>query len=313
VVNQVGLMLIDNINLNLLRLFEAVYRTGSMTRAADELHMTQSGVSQNIKSLEDVLGIKLFDRIKQRPLPTQEAHHLFEKFSPFLREIEQTLNQISHKDRVLRGVVKLGLPIEFGNNVILPLLASWGRMHPEVSYLIRYDIAPRMNQDLLKGELDFAIVDDFAFDPQINVTPVSHEVLTLCSSVDYLKGKNLDKMDKKFFETLDYIDYSAEAPIVEMWFRHHYRFSNFRPRIKAHLMDVQGMARMIREGMGLGILPLHVLKKERELKMQLHLFEGRGEPLLNHMSLAYLKNKTQSLLVQETLKHLTEGLAKRIP
>lgn len=306
-------MLIDNINLNILRLFEAVYRTGSMTKAAQELHMTQSGVSQNIKSLEEILGIKLFDRIKQKPLPTQEAHQLFEKCSPFLLEIEQTLNQISHKDRTLKGVVKLGLPIEFGNNVILPLLASWGRMHPEISYLIRYDIAPRMNQDLLKGELDFAIVDEFSFDSQIGVTPVSHEVLTLCCSLDYLQGRNTEKMDKKFFESLDYIDYSAEAPIVEMWFKHHYRFSQFRPRIKAHLMDVQGMARMISEGMGLGILPLHVLKKDRELVSKLHLFEGRGEPLLNHMSLAQLKNKTQSLLVQETIKHLTEGLAKRIP
>lgn len=306
-------MLIDNINLNILRLFEAVYRTGSMTKAAQELHMTQSGVSQNIKSLEEILGIKLFDRIKQKPLPTQEAHQLFEKCSPFLLEIEQTLNQISHKDRTLKGVVKLGLPIEFGNNVILPLLASWGRMHPELSYLIRYDIAPRMNQDLLKGELDFAIVDEFSFDSQIGVTPVSHEVLTLCCSLDYLKGRNTEKMDKKFFESLDYIDYSAEAPIVEMWFKHHYRFSQFRPRIKAHLMDVQGMARMISEGMGLGILPLHVLKKDGELISKLHLFEGRGEPLLNHMSLAQLKNKTQSLLVQETIKHLTEGLAKRIP
>lgn len=306
-------MLIDNINLNLLRLFEAVYRTGSMTKAAQELHMTQSGVSQNIKSLEEVLGIKLFDRIKQRPIPTQEAHILFERCSPFLLDMEQTLNQISHKDRVLRGVVRLGLPIEFGNNIVLPLLASWGKMHPQVSYLIRYDIAPRMNQDLLKGELDFAIVDEFSFDSQIGVSPVSHEVLTLCCSKDYLKGRSIDKMDKKFFESVDYIDYSAEAHIVEMWFKHHYRFSHFKPRIKAHLMDVQGMARMIKEGMGLGILPLHVLKKEREHLQGLHLFEGRGEPLLNHMSLAVLKNKTQSLLVQETIRYLKEGLALRIP
>lgn len=306
-------MLIDNINLNVLRPFEAVYRTGSMTRAAEELHMTQSGVSQNIKSLEDILAVKLFDRIKQRPIPTEEAKILFEKCSPFLMEIEQTLNQLSHKDRILRGVLRLGLPIEFGNNVILPLLANWGRMHPEVSFQIRYDSAPRMNEDLLKGELDFAIVDDFAFDPQISVTSVSHEVLTLCASHEYLQGRNLEKMDKKFFETLDYIDYSAEAPIVEMWFKHHYKFSNFRPRFKAYLMDVQGMSRMIRKGMGLGILPLHVVKKERDLSDELHLFEGRGVPLLNHMSLAILKNKTQSLLVQETLKHLTEGLAKRVP
>ena len=45
-------------NLNLLRIFESVYRLGSMTKASKELFMTQSGVSQNIKNLEELLEIK---------------------------------------------------------------------------------------------------------------------------------------------------------------------------------------------------------------------------------------------------------------
>jgi len=64
------MLLIDQLNLNHLRVFECVYRTGSMTAAAKELHLTQSGVSQHIKSLEDVLNFKLFDRIQQRLVPT---------------------------------------------------------------------------------------------------------------------------------------------------------------------------------------------------------------------------------------------------
>ena len=57
-------MLIDQLNLNQLRIFESVYRTQSMTQAAVELGLTQSGVSQHIRALEDVLGLSLFDRIK---------------------------------------------------------------------------------------------------------------------------------------------------------------------------------------------------------------------------------------------------------
>ena len=53
-------MLIDKINLNLLRIFEKVYETKSMTRSAQELFMTQSGISQNIKHLEEILNLKLF-------------------------------------------------------------------------------------------------------------------------------------------------------------------------------------------------------------------------------------------------------------
>lgn len=71
-----GKMIIDRINLNHLRVFECVYRTKSMTIAAEELHLTQSGVSQHIRSLEESLDIRLFDRIKHKLVPTGEARQL---------------------------------------------------------------------------------------------------------------------------------------------------------------------------------------------------------------------------------------------
>lgn len=306
-------MFIDNMNLNLLRIFDAVCQTGSMTKAAQQLHMTQSGVSQNIKTLEDILQVRLFDRVKQRPIPTQKALELYTFSSHALVSLEKIFNQISSQELELKGVVKLGLPIEFGNNVVLPLLAKWAKTHPKIDFQIQYDLAPRMNHELLNGDLDFAIVDEFSFDPLIESVPVSFETLTLCASQEYMKSRNQEKKDKRFFESLDYIDYTAEAPILNQWFKHHYRFGHFRPNIRASLMDVQGMARMISEGMGVGILPLHVIKESKLQKAPLYMFEGSGAPLLNHLSLVSLKKRTHSLMVQETLHFLkTELLTRKL-
>ena len=61
---------IQQINLIQLRAFEAVFRTKSMTAAAQELHLTQPGISQHIHSLEDLLERKLFDRVHRKLLPT---------------------------------------------------------------------------------------------------------------------------------------------------------------------------------------------------------------------------------------------------
>lgn len=304
-------MLIDNINLNLLRVFDAVCRTRSMTKAAEQLHMTQSGVSQNIKTLEEVLQVKLFDRVKQKPVPTQNALELYAFSSGALVSLEKVFNQISTQEMLLRGTVKLGLPIEFGNNVVLPLLAKWAKQHPQVDFQIQYDLAPRMNNALLNGDLDFAIVDEFRFDPQVESTPVAYETLTLCASRDYMKGREMQKNDKRFFESLDYIDYTEEAPILDQWFKHHYHFGYFRPNMRASLMDVQGMAKMISEGMGAGILPLHVIKKNKRQRELLYLFEGSGKPLLNHLSLVSLKKRTHSLVVLETLQFLKKELLRR--
>ena len=86
-------MLIDQINLNQLRVFESVYRSKSMTHAARELHLTQSGVSQHIKALEDVLELKLFDRIKQKLVPTPSAKELYASTAKSFEDIVSELDR----------------------------------------------------------------------------------------------------------------------------------------------------------------------------------------------------------------------------
>ena len=155
-------MLIDQINLNQLRVFESVYRTKSMTHAARELHLTQSGVSQHIKALEDVLALKLFDRIKQKLVPTPSAKELYKHTAKSFEDIETILNRLKKTDKELTGVVSLGVPIEFGNNIVIPLLFEFQKKHPKVKFKIRQGFPFEMNRLILDGELDFAFVDSFS-------------------------------------------------------------------------------------------------------------------------------------------------------
>lgn len=311
-------MLLDNFNLNLLRVFEAVYRLQSMTKAAEELHMTQSGVSQNIKNLEDMLQVRLFDRVKQRPVATSKAQEFYECCQPLLRNLETALLSVTERTQRLRGVVKIGLPIEFGNNVVLPLLARWSRQHGEVKFRFRYDLAPRLSEDLLKGELDFAIVDDFTFDSSFEVRPVASETLVLCISEELIQASghdlaNIDKLQlqKKFYESLDYVDYVEDAPILMGWFHHHFQFNHFRPNLKACLMDVQGIARMVCEHMGAGVLPLHVVKKLKLQKNRLQVFEGQKGPMRNQLNLVTLKKRSLSREAQAAQDYLVTELEGR--
>jgi DNA-binding transcriptional LysR family regulator len=301
-------MLIDQINLNLIRIFEVVYRTKSMTKAASELYMTQSGVSQNIKNLEEILDVVLFDRIKQRTVPTQKAHDLYQSVSKHLYGIEEGLVELKEEERTLKGNISIGLPIEYGNNVVLPLLTKWGKGHPGINFKIKYGHATAVNQALLEGELDLAIVDAYGMDKQIQLRKIGEEILSLCSSKSYVNKIGPVKNNMKFFEKLDYIDYVEDAPILRQWFRHHFDVPNFSPRIRASLMNVQGMSRMIVEGMGVGILPNHVLEKLQKQGEKIHLFKGSDQPLQNSISLATLKGRTGSPVLNETIKYLIHSL-----
>lgn len=305
-------MILDNVNLNLLRIFEAVCRTGSMTKAAQEIHLTQSGVSQSIKNLEDILGLALFDRVKGKPIPTPKAHELYLVVKKQLDELEQTLAQILEEDVVFKGEIHLGIPIEYGNSFILPLAAEFSRIHPKVNFKFFYGYASQMNHMILKGELDFAIVDSFHLDNQIETFEVGYEIHTLCGATKYLSTFGVPSVTKEFLSRLDYISYLEGAPVLTGWFQHHLKKCYFEGKIKAVLMDVQGVAQLVTHGLGVGVLPKHVVDKLLKSGKDLYVFGEGQNPLYNRLSLASLKGRTHSFQVQAFIEHLQSNL-KSLP
>jgi DNA-binding transcriptional LysR family regulator len=279
-----------------------------MTTAAQELHLTQSGVSQHIRSLEDVLGIKLFDRIRRRLIPTSDASMLFKKCTESLYSIEQTLSAIKGSEVQLSGTVNIGMPTEFGNNVVLPLLSKFCHLHPKIRLTLKYGFASQMCVDLMHGNLDFAFVDGFGLDKRITTKKVYDEVLLLCGTQELLNRFGKVKENKKYFESLEYVDYQAGEPVLRMWFDHHLGSRSLNINIRATVMNVQGVARMILNSLAAGILPGHLATKLESEGHELRLFKGCGKPLKNTISIAYLEERTLSpaslQVVQWILKEL---------
>ncbi len=301
-------MIIDNINLNYIRIFECVYRTQSMTLAAQELHLTQSGVSQHVKSLEEMLGVQLLDRIKQKLVPTSAGTTLYKQCSKSLTEIEQALWQIKGGDKELSGTVAIGMPIEFGNNVLMPLLSRFCRKNNRVKLKIKLDFASSMNEQLLKGELDFAFVDEYKMDGRITTEKVYDEILELCALESAVDPKVSSKNPRKYFESLQYVEYQEEEPILRMWFAHHLDARNIALDVRATVMDVQGLARLILEGLGAGVLPGHLYQKLTKEGHRIHRFKGCGKPLKNAISAAYLRERTHSPAALAALNFLKSSL-----
>jgi len=275
-----------------------------MTLASQELHLTQSGVSQHIKAFEDALGLKLFDRIKQRLVPTSAAQNLFERASRNLLGLEEAVSVVKGEDSELSGMVTIGVPIEFGNNVIIPLLSKFSKKHPGVKFTLRLGFASAMNDKILNGEFDFAFVDDFRMDRGITIESVYDEVLELCITPDSLKKPGNPKHLRKYYEGLDYVEYQKDEPILRMWFAHHLNSKNLNLTVRATVMDVQGVAHFILNGLGAGVLPGHLVLKLQEEGNKLYTFKGCGKPLKNQISMAYLRERTQSTAARSVMEWL---------
>lgn len=302
-------MALEQININLLYNFVVVYQAKNMTLAAERLNITQSGVSQHIKHLEEILEIKLFDRVSKNIVPTRDATELYEKWYPNFKNIEDSLVDIRRESFELTGTLKIGCPIEFGNHFVLPRLAEFQQQHPKLKSKIFYGHTIQMQQMLKEGGLDVCFFDNFESDPAINLQAVYEETIELCATKKYLESKGLKSVryKREYFEQLDYISYLDEAPVVQQWIKHHFKGKKLNLNITATLMDVQGIEAMVSNHLGAGILPVYRLNANPEVKKKLQIFRGPGGKLNNTISLAYLKNRRHDLAIDSLIIHLTKS------
>lgn len=151
---------IPDFNLNHFKVFMAVFESGSMTQAAQLLHLTQSGVSQHIKALETDMSHELFTRVGRRLVPTAIARQLYPDIEKAFKMVNDRLSQLTGEEQELEGEVRIGMPIEYGTNIIVPKLAKLGLKYPKLRYQITLDDGSVLAKMVVDGLLDFAFVDE---------------------------------------------------------------------------------------------------------------------------------------------------------
>jgi len=137
--------------LNALRAFEAVARSLSFTKAADQLLVTQSAVSRQVKNLEDILGVQLLKR--KGPLElTEEGRKLLPVLTGSFDKIAEVIAGI--KATHANPPLTLSLPPTFARRMVMPRLSDFQRQHPDLE--IRIDTPPS-NIDFASAPVDMAI------------------------------------------------------------------------------------------------------------------------------------------------------------
>jgi LysR family glycine cleavage system transcriptional activator len=114
-----------------LRTFEAAARHLSFTKAAAELHLTQSAVSRQIRVMEDYLGLRLFERVKQRLLLTEAGRSYVTDVRTALDQMQAaTFNLLAHQGK--GGILNFGTPPAFGVKWLIPRLGAFSHAHPDI-------------------------------------------------------------------------------------------------------------------------------------------------------------------------------------
>lgn len=143
-----------------LKVFLSVYRHRSFTAASKELNLTQPSVSIHIKKLEEELGVKLFDKVGRKTIPTREGTLLYGRAEEIIERIRDIKSDLTSSSREIKGIISIGATSIPGSYVIPPLAAEFSKLHPDVFFQVSINESKKIADMVLDGELLIGVVDE---------------------------------------------------------------------------------------------------------------------------------------------------------
>lgn len=169
-----------------LRCFEATARVGSFTQAATELSVTQGAISQQVRALEDRLGVLLFRRLPRRLLLTAEGEQLREVATSTLDQLESTLSKI--QDRHIAGPLALSCYSSFALLWLMPRIGAFYREHPQIDLRVAAEFHLLEMATVLREGIDAAIRYDLGAYRDLESEHLLDEYLLPVASREFVKA-----------------------------------------------------------------------------------------------------------------------------
>lgn len=149
-----------NVDLELYRVFYVVAKHKHMTRASEELCISQPAISQSIKKLEEQIGGTLFLRSNKGMELTSEGKMFYEYVKGALELINNAENEFTSFKDLSKGEIKIGASTTLTKIILMDAVKSFHKDYPNVEINITNDLTSNLILDLQKGKLDFIIFNE---------------------------------------------------------------------------------------------------------------------------------------------------------
>jgi DNA-binding transcriptional LysR family regulator len=187
------MMDILNINLNLLKSFWAVYRTGGITSGAKMLDLAPPSVSYNIKELERQIGCALFVAHNKGVRPTKEADVLFPHVDSAVASFLRGSEELKLQTNTEGGVVRIGLPTIAVNYILRDFLSDFSVKHPKIKLEFHHNAKSDYLTELESQNVDVAVMyfNHVPKDKNIKIVKVKEFRTTFYASRDFVARHGL--------------------------------------------------------------------------------------------------------------------------
>jgi LysR family transcriptional regulator for metE and metH len=290
-----------------LKLVAAIAETGSVTRASNRLHLTQSALSHQLRDAEEQLGARLFQRQKGTMTLTAAGERLLKSARAVLGELERAERDIHDGaacgNGVDRGVIRLSTECYTVYHWLPPRLRLFQRKFPAVEFELVVEATDNPFAALLDGKLDLAIVCDPVRNRKIKYTPLFvDEMVAIVSPEHRMAGKIFAEPQDFAGETVFMFPPKTESSLLNEILAP----AGVAPRRVQEVMVTEAIIEMVRGGLGVAALARWAVAPQ--------LASGAvvGLPLTAHgfyraWSTAQLRDKQAPAYLQEFIRVLAEN------
>jgi LysR family transcriptional regulator, cyn operon transcriptional activator len=213
------------------------------TQAAEACYVTQSGLSQQIKKLEDELGMALFLRIGKKVQLTEAGAIFLHHATRILDDVDIGKQAIDDLNELIGGELKIGVTYVFGL-LVLPVVQEFAKKYPDLKIIIDYDSTEPLKQKLINNKLDMVLVHS-ANNISSSIKKVSLFTSKLVMAV--AKTNPLAKLESIPFSEVDQIPlilatkgFSSREYLDDL-----FQEFNIKPKISIELNAIHGLLKMI--------------------------------------------------------------------
>ncbi len=245
-----------------LKVFQCVANNLSFTKASAELFITQPAITKHIKELEAELEVKLFNRTGNKVVLTQAGNILLSYAEQIINLHNEAIFELSQLKGNPEGNLRLGASTTIAQYVIPAALARFNKQNPEIKLSLINGNTERIEQHLLKNEIDIGIVEGKPTNSDIRYSPFINDELLIFKSAQNNITSELITNDE--FVKLPLVlreRGSGTLEIIERNLQHH-GISPKNLNILMHLGSTEAIKSFVKTGNGVGIVSRYAIEQE---------------------------------------------------
>ncbi|MEO7119555.1 MAG: LysR family transcriptional regulator [Ginsengibacter sp.] len=292
-----------NFTLHQLKVFMIVVENESITKASEELNMTQPAVSIQLKNLQAQFDIALTEVVGRKLYITEFGRKLYTIAEKILNDVSSIDYQTQNFKGILSGKLKISVA-STGKYVMPYYLKDFLKANPNIDLMMDVTNKTKVVRSLENNEVDFSLVSVLPDILEIEQEVLLPNKLFLTSDAD-AAVEFTKQSSKAVFDNIPLI-YREQGSGTRVTMQRFFQKANIVPHVKLELASTEAVKQAVIAGLGFSILSVLSIKNELKEK-EIKIIPVKGLPLIESWRLIWLKQKKMSEVAKAFLLFIKQN------